>query len=591
MSEPEGGPSRPTEAPAPTEAPIEPGDRRRARRVRWYVVILAALAAAAGWLLAPEGWDEGPAQLRLEYDDAVIASSDLAIGSGEPVDLRGRAGDRRFAVDVAEGIDAADRLEAELAVSEDGEPLRPDLERLRLVLVRDGESEELIPWLRWDEDAAVVIAQRRPPVEAGIVVALLGLVVVLWVTETVPLWVTSLLIPIVLTVFDAGTARDALAPFFHPIIALFFGGFLMAAAMRRAGLDRLIAAAIVARAGRSPLTLFAAMIGLAAFLSMWMSNTAATAVLVPIAIAVTEPLAHLGYRKAAVLGIAYAATIGGVGSAIGTPANPIAITFLDDFAGHSISFVEWFAYGLPMVVLFLPLMGAYLWMRASVSLDETRFGAARAAARHELERAGGLTRDQLVVLGVFAAVMGLWLTQTWHEVDTGIIALGGAVALAAVGRIQPEDLAGISWPSLLTFGGGLTLGVFLVESGTSDWIATELEVLGGAPEPLAVAAVGGVALILTTVASNTATAAMLIPLSVPLAAVIGIDPVLLVIVVAIASSVDFALVIGTPPTLIAYSTELYTAPEIFRTGAVLDLIGLALLLTVVVSLWQLTGLV
>jgi sodium-dependent dicarboxylate transporter 2/3/5 len=139
--------------------------------------------------------------------------------------------------------------------------------------------------------------------------------------------------------------------------------------------------------------------------------------------------------------------------------------------------------------------------------------------------------------------------------------------------------------------GGLALGVALVDSGTADWIATSLEVLSDAPAFVGLAAVALLALALTTVASNTASAAILIPVAIPLAGVLGLDPVILVVTVAVASSVDFALVIGTPPTMIAYSTQLFTAPQIFRVGFVLDLLGIALLLTAVGAVWRLSGLV
>jgi sodium-dependent dicarboxylate transporter 2/3/5 len=320
-----------------------------------------------------------------------------------------------------------------------------------------------------------------------------------------------------------------------------------------------------------------------------MSNTAATAVLLPIALAVTAPLESIGYRRAIVLGIAYAATVGGVGSAIGTPANPLAITFLRDFVDREITFVEWFAIGLPWVMLFLPLMGAYLWWRMGAAPDGSRFADARRVARDELRAAGRPTRDQLTVIGVFLSVIAFWLTEPIHGIETGIVALGGAVVLAILRQVEPEDLGRISWASLLTFGGGLTLGVFLVQTGASDWVATQLGGLAAVPGPVAIAAIASVTLLLTTVASNTASAAIIVPLAIPLATIVGVDPVVLVLVVAIASSIDFALVIGTPPTMLAYSTGLFTPGGIFRVGVILDIAGLILLVTVVAWIWQLLG--
>jgi sodium-dependent dicarboxylate transporter 2/3/5 len=422
-----------------------------------------------------------------------------------------------------------------------------------------------------------------------VLLGLVALVVLLWVTEAVPLFVTSLLVPVVLVAGGAADARGALAPFFDPVIAIFFGGFLMAEAMKSAGLDRRIALTFVAVAGRSPVKLFAALTGLAGFASLWMSNTAATALLVPVALAVTGPLGHAGFRKATVLAIAYAATIGGVGSAVGTPANALAIEFLGAFAGRRVSFAEWFAFGLPMVLLFLPVLGAYVWLRGGVRIDAEAFAAARRVASERRRALGRMTRAEGTVVAVFCCVLALWLAQAWHGVPTGIVAVAGAVALAFLGRLGTEDLRRISWASLLTFGGGLALGTALVESGTSDWLASRVGALGSLPAPLAVAVVALVTTALTAVASNTATAAVMIPLAVPLAGVLGVDAAHLVVVVAIASSLDFALVVGSPPTAIAHATGLFRASEIFRRGVALDLAGLLLLLTAVPWVWRLLG--
>jgi len=550
---------------------------------------IAAIAAMVGAWLAPQPWPAGPAQLQVTVDGAMVAERTLEVGDREARTLRVDGPELAATLELPDGVPTDAPVVARVQV--EGGAAAADLGSIGLRMVLSDGRVEPVPVVRSDQAAGLLELQRRPPDGSAAVLGLLGVVVVLWVTEAVPLFVTSLAIPVVLVVSGVGTANDALAPFFHPIIALFFAGFLMAEAMRRTGLDHLAAISLVARAGRSPLTLFVAMIAVSAFMSFWMSNTAAVAVLLPIALAVTEPLQSIGYRKAIVLAIAYAATIGGVGSAIGTPANPLAIQFLRDFVGRDISFVEWFAVGLPMVVTFLPLMGAYLWWRMRARPAAERFSQAREVARAELAVAGRPNRDQLVVLLVFAGVVALWLTETFHGIQTGIVALGGAVVLALLGKVLPEDLGRISWASLLTFGGGLTLGFFLLETGTSDWIATRLDGLSAIPAPIAVGLVATVTLALTTVASNTATAAMLVPLAIPLAGLTGVDPVLMVLVVAIASSVDFALVIGTPPTLLAYSTRLYTPGQIFRVGIVLDLVGIVLLSVVVVWFWQIVGVV
>ncbi|MGB7858947.1 MAG: DASS family sodium-coupled anion symporter [Acidimicrobiia bacterium] len=559
-------------------------------RRRLVFVGLGVLTAALMASIAPVDWVTGNGSTRLEYRGDVIVEAPIRVGAADYLFFAGSADGVDFELTYPRGVPVGSPIEATIAFSRNGAAIQPAIGDIVLQLeLPDGDSE-LIPIVRWDEATQKVVAMRRPPQSAAVVLGLLGFVVVLWVTEAIPLFVTSLLIPLVLVFSGVAGAAEATAPFVSPIIILFFAGFLMAEAMKRCGLDHYIAVSITARAGRRPQVLYAVLLGLAAALSMFMSNTAAAVVVIPIAVAVTAPLGEEGYRKALVLGIAYAATIGGVGSAIGTPANQLAIQFLDEFLGQEISFVEWFAFGVPMVVLFLPLMGAYVWRRSHVVLDRQQFHDVNAIAREEMARLGRPSGKQLLVLGVFATVAAGWLTQTVHGYHSGIIALAGAITLFIVGRLEPEDLAKISWPALITFGGGLTLGLFLVQTGVSDYLATRLVGLSNAPALLAVLVVAVITLLLTTVASNTASAAILIPIAIPLAAVIGVSPIGLVVVVAIASSIDFALVVGTPPTMVAYATRLYTAGQIFRKGIVLDFLGLALLVFVVTRIWELLGL-
>ncbi len=544
------------------------------------------MAGFVVWAAAPPSWEAGPGALEVSVRGAVVMDRVVEIGEITPLTARTGDGAQAITVVAPGGIPVDDLVELRI------EPVDATLGLgdLRVTIVLPDGDREAVPVLSQDE-AGMFTAVRRPPTRVGVVLGLLAAVIVLWVSEVVPIFVAALAVPVVLTLTEVAAPRAALAPFFDPIIVLFFAGFLMAEAMRRVELDHLAAVAVVAKAGRSPVVLFSALLAISAFMSMWMSNTAAVAVLLPIAMAVTAPLHHPGFRKAIVLGLAYAATIGGVGSAIGTPANLLAIDFLESVTGRQITFVEWFAFGLPMVVVFLPVMGAYLWWVSKVRVDPARFGAAQRAAEQEFAAVERLNRRQLAVLAVFALVFVGWLSQSWHGQSPGIVALTGAVVLFATGLIEPDDLQRISWPTLLTFGGGLTLGVFMVETGASDWMVARLGVLDSWPTLLAVVAVASFTLALTTVASNTGSAATLIPLAIPLAGVIGVSPALLVAVVAIASSVDFALVIGTPPTMLAYSTEMFTVREILRKGSVLDLVGIAMLVAIVVPFWQLVGMV
>jgi sodium-dependent dicarboxylate transporter 2/3/5 len=583
---PEPGDTEPSpEAPETGDAEPGPEPPGESPWNRWLWIAIAVAVATLGYGLAPAPWPDGAGRLEVTAGAEQMVE-EVRVGDTAAVEIARAA----LTITFPGGIPTRRPVEARVQVTREGQVVNPGLDAVSLTLVLADGRRERIPLVRWDDKTEHLVAQRRPPVHANLALALLGLVVILWVTETLPLFVTALIIPVVLAVAGAQSAEQALAPFFHPIIALFFGSFLMAEAMRRAGLDHLAAVALVARAGSTPVTLLAALMGMAAFLSLWMSNTAATALMVPIALAMTAPLAHAGYRKVAVLGLAYAATIAGVGSAVGTPGNALAMEFLDTFVGRRITFLEWFGFGLPMVVLFLPIMGAYLWWRMGARVDPDRFQEVRRVARDELARLGRPTGAQWMVLGVFALAIVAWLTQGWHGAHSGIIAVSAAVLLVILGRLDRHDLGRISWPALLTFGGGLALGSFLVESGTSDWLATRLGALATVPPAVGVAAMAALTLGLTAVASNTAAAAMLIPLTLPLASVLGGDPVQFVIVVAIASSVDFALVIGTPPTMIAYATELFDTREIFRVGIVLDLIGIALLVTAVSWVWQLLGL-
>jgi sodium-dependent dicarboxylate transporter 2/3/5 len=238
-----------------------------------------------------------------------------------------------------------------------GKPVHLPLENVSSRITGPSYWQTLPPISRSEE---WLVFSMRIPFNAKITTAILFAIATLWLTELVPLSAGALAIPVVAVIAAVTDATTVFQPFFHPIVILFFAGFLLAEGMRRTGVDRRIALNILRRSSLKPGYLMLTMMSITAILSMWMSNTASVAILIPIAISILEKipseLSKTGFRRALILGVAYAATIGGIGSAIGTPANILALTFLNELADLNLAFIDWFYYGLPMVIVMVPLI-------------------------------------------------------------------------------------------------------------------------------------------------------------------------------------------------------------------------------------------
>ncbi|NHJ48060.1 MAG: DASS family sodium-coupled anion symporter [Asgard group archaeon] len=457
------------------------------------------------------------------------------------------------------------------------------------------------------EDISVAYFSMMIPFKSGLALSLLVLVAGLWITEIVPTIVGAFLVPIVVVISGISTTSEALQPFFDPVIALFFGGFIIAEALKRHNIDRRLALGIVSKASIRPSVLLLMLMAVSAFLSMWMSNTASAAVMVPLAIALVSQIEKGGkekdiggFRKALVLGIGYAATTGGIASIIGTPANPIAVEGLADLGPNfEISFLKWFAYGLPFVFIMLFVVWGYLLAVFRPKVSKESLADAKIVFKEDLKKMGKMKTKEWITVVIFLITIALWLLakplKDWTggalALSSGIVALIAVVSIFATNTLKPKDVKNINWNALFLFGGGLTLGEALEATGIGDWIASNMGIIEGKHFILIALIVGGISLLVTAVASNTASAAMLIPLVIPIALSLQIDPRLLALVVAIGSSIDYALVFGTPPTMISYSTGYFSVREIFRIGSILDIVGILLLSTVSVLLWVGFGLV
>ncbi len=450
--------------------------------------------------------------------------------------------------------------------------------------------------------------EYQPLVNSNAAVMILTVVAILWFSEGISLVATSLLIPILIVLTDIRTPDAALAPFFDPAVALILGGFLIGRALDKYELDKRLALLILSRGAGSGSSLILSVMCITAFLSMWISNTASAAIMIPIALAVISRIRSIEtrdkYGKALVLGVAYSATLGGVASLVGSPPNPLAATYINSFLGIQFSFMSWLPFGLPVVLIMLPLIWRWIMFRFKLPKSIEEMNELREISIKEYLKLGPMPIEQKLVVAVFISTIVLWFTETlpdfianaigWsgHGISSSIVALMGGLSLMVLRLLDEKDVSsGINWSSLMILGGGIALGGAMIDTGLSSFIAHQMIGLGTLPSFLVIIIIGTIAVLVTMVASNTGAAVILIPIAIPLATGLGIDPLLIVMVIAIAVSMDFALPTGTPPSTIAYSTGKVDMREMITTGLIVDLIAILVVTIIAVWLWSLLGLV
>ena len=389
----------------------------------------------------------------------------------------------------------------------------------------------------------------------------------LWFTEAIPLHVTALFIPLLLFTFAGFTPKESFVSFFDPVVVLILGGFILAIAMQKHKLDEKIAYFFINRFGHTPGKFLLGLMVVTAFLSMWMTNTATTALIIPIAIVILsennlQPLKSK-YGKAVILGIAYAATIGGMGTLVGSTPNAIAAKFLGDH-GITLSFVDWMVHALPLVIILLPIAWFVLikFFPPEKKILKVKTHDTKTSAK------------QKWVLAVFGITVTLWLTTSIHGVSASMISVVPIILLYLLNLLNTADFSKAHWPALMLFGGGLALGTAISAVGLDLILANALtSLIGGQPILLVFAAVIVFAILMTLLASNTAAAAILIPVSIPMALVLGIDLKILVMLVALGVSLDFVVPVGTPPSTIAYATGYIKVRDMAFAGTIIAILG------------------
>ncbi len=428
---------------------------------------------------------------------------------------------------------------------------------------------------------ALMLAAAQPPAAAW-TAAVTVLCAIWWMSEALPLPATAMIPLAVFPLTGVLSAAQVADAYGNPMILLFLGGFLLSKAMEESGAHRRIALQLMHRLGTSARRLVFGFMAASALLSMWVSNTATALMLLPVALAVVEQARQPRLAIAVLLGVAYGASIGGLGTPIGSPPNLVFLRVLEESTGTSISFLAWMSLALPVVLLFLPIAG--LWLVRGLP----------AGAVPALPTVGQWRPEEVRVLSIFALTALAWITRSdpfggWSQMlglpgaSDADVALLAALLLFALpngrgGRLlEWQAAARIPWGMLILFAGGIAIAKAFVSSGLSQTLGAQLAGLGDWPLLLLIAATCLAVTFLTELNSNTATAALLMPILAATALAIEIDPILLMAPAALSASCAFMLPVATPPNAIVFGSGHVPIRTMIREGLALNLIGVMLI--------------
>ncbi|AOS96517.1 Sodium-dependent dicarboxylate transporter SdcS [Microbulbifer aggregans] len=429
-----------------------------------------------------------------------------------------------------------------------------------------------------------------------------------WATEAVPVPVTALLPIATFQLVGISSMKEATAPYANPIIYLFMGAFVLALAVERWNLHKRIALMILSRTGTDGKRMIGGFMLVAALLSMWMTNTSTTMMLFPIAISVTAIIvenvqglserAKSHFQTAMLLALAYAATIGGLATLVGTPPNALLAAFLAENYGIEIGFARWMLIGVPVAAILLPA-GWLLLTRWVYRVDIPESEEVKTHLQDLKKELGPLSKPEARVAIIFALVVLAWMVRRPLSAALGVeglsdagIAMAAAVLLFLVpsGDSKQEqlmswhDVGRLPWGVLILFGGGLSLASQVSASGLATWLGESLSLLSAIGVVALVIAATALVIFLTELTSNLATTATFLPAVAAIAVQADISPLLLCVPVTLAASCAFMLPVATPPNAIVYASGMLTIPQMVRAGVALNLFGLALL-SVVALVW------
>lgn len=428
-----------------------------------------------------------------------------------------------------------------------------------------------------------------------------------WITEPIPIPVTSLLPIILLPITGSLDGNTVVSSYGNDIIFLFLGGFFIAMAMEKWNLHQRIALAIISVIGVTPQRIVLGFMVATAFLSMWVSNTAATMMLIPMGLAIVHQASVSlkggkyaselpKFEKSIIFGIGYAGTIGGLGTLIGTPPLSILAATVGQLYDTEITFGGWMAFGVPLVIILIPILWLYL-TKVIYKVNFKELPGGKDQIIQQRKALGHMSYEEKAVLAVFVFAAFMWITRTfiWQNIlnipgiSDGMIAMTAVILLFLIPAKEEEetklmdwkDAKDIPWGILILFGGGLAIAAGFTETGLSNWIGEQLTFLEGMNFIVIVAVSTTVVLFLTEITSNTATGTMILPVVASLAIALNIHPYALMVPCAVAANCAFMLPVGTPPNAIIFGTGKITILEMVKNGFWLNLIAIFLFIVAV----------
>ncbi|GAB5517933.1 MAG: DASS family sodium-coupled anion symporter [Rhodothermales bacterium] len=424
-----------------------------------------------------------------------------------------------------------------------------------------------------------------------------------WVTEAIPIAATALLPMALFPLLEILPIRATTAPYANPLVFLFLGGFILAAALERWNLHRRIALVVIRAMGTEPKRIVAGFMLAAALLSMWVSNTATAMMMLPIGLSVIEltkqddgTAVQSPFAIALLLGLAYGCSIGGMATLIGTPTNAFLVGFLDETYGYEIAFADWMMLGLPLTLIGL-LVAFALLTTVLFPVKVAAIPGGRAFIHDELRKLGPMRAPERRVALVFGTVALLWILRPQLSPfvpglsDTGIGMIGAVLLFIVPSGSADRKTAlltwrhaeRIPWGVLLLFGGGLSLAAAISGTGLALWIGEQLTLFANWPPLALMLLVVLVIVFLTELTSNVATVAAFVPILASIAVGIGENPLVLLVPATLAASAAFMLPVATPPNAIVYGSGALTIPQMARAGLVLN-VAFILLTTLIAYL-------